>query len=88
MTDEKQTTEEEIKDEIILDDEEVMPVPEAKTEGEVLEELPEEIKKKLEKQKAEKLSEDYLKLKGVNQDLCDQLELRSEKLIQLIENAS
>jgi small subunit ribosomal protein S11 len=52
MTDEKQTTEEEIKDEIILDDEEVMPVPEAKTEGEVLEELPEEIKKKLEKQKA------------------------------------
>ena len=34
------------------------------------------------------ISEDYLKLKGVNQDLCDQLELRSEKLIQLIENAS
>ena len=34
------------------------------------------------------ISEDYLKLKGVNQDLCDQLELRSEKLIQLIEKAS
>ncbi len=51
MTEEKQTTEE-VKDEIIIDDEEVMPVPEAKTEGEVLEELPEEIKKKLEKQKA------------------------------------
>lgn len=34
------------------------------------------------------ISEDYLKLKGVNQDLCDQLELRSEKLIQLIENVS
>jgi cell division protein ZapA len=34
------------------------------------------------------ISEDYLKLKGVNQDLYDQLEHRSEKLIQLIENAS
>ena len=34
------------------------------------------------------ISEDYLKLKGVNRDLCDQLELRSEKLIQLIENVS
>ncbi len=34
------------------------------------------------------ISEDFLKLKGVNQDLCDQLEQRSEKLIQLIENAS
>ena len=34
------------------------------------------------------ISEDYLKLKGVNQDLCDQLERRSEKLIQLIENVS
>jgi len=34
------------------------------------------------------ISEDYLKLKGVNQDLCDQLQHRSEKLIQLIENAS
>lgn len=34
------------------------------------------------------ISEDYLKLKGVNQDLCTQLAHRSEKLIQLIENAS
>ena len=34
------------------------------------------------------ITEDFLKLKGVNQDLCDQLEQRSEKLIQLIENAS
>jgi len=34
------------------------------------------------------ISEDYLKLKGVNQDLCTQLTHRSEKLIQLIENAS
>ena len=34
------------------------------------------------------ISEEFLKLKGVNQDLCDQLESRSEKLIQLIENAS
>ena len=34
------------------------------------------------------ISEDYLKLKGVNQDLCDQLERRSEKLIQMIENVS
>jgi cell division protein ZapA len=34
------------------------------------------------------ISEDFLKLKGVNQDLCDHLERRSEKLIQLIENAS
>ena len=34
------------------------------------------------------ISEDYLKLKGVNQDLCEQLTHRSEKLIQLIENAS
>lgn len=34
------------------------------------------------------ISEDFLKLKGVNQDLCDQLTRRSEKLIQLIENAS
>ena len=34
------------------------------------------------------ISEDYLKLKGVNQDLCDQLTHRSEKLIRLIENAS
>jgi cell division protein ZapA len=34
------------------------------------------------------ISEDYLKLKRVNQDLCEQLTHRSEKLIQLIENAS
>jgi cell division protein ZapA len=34
------------------------------------------------------ITEDFLKLKGVNQDLCDQLTHRSEKLIQLIENAS
>jgi len=34
------------------------------------------------------ITEDFLKLKGVNQDLFDQLEDRSEKLIQLIENAS
>ena len=34
------------------------------------------------------ISEDYLKLKGVNQDLCDQMIHRSEKLIELIENAS
>jgi len=34
------------------------------------------------------ISEDYLRLKGVNKDLCEQLERRSEQLIQLIENAS
>ena len=34
------------------------------------------------------ISEDFLKLKGVNRDLCDQLTRRSENLIQLIENAS
>jgi len=34
------------------------------------------------------ISEDYLKLKGVNQDLCDQMIHRIEKLIELIENAS
>ena len=34
------------------------------------------------------ISEDFLRLKGVNQDLCEQLTRRSEKLIQLIENAS
>jgi len=34
------------------------------------------------------ITEDFLKLKGANQDLFDQLEHRSEKLIQLIENAS
>ena len=34
------------------------------------------------------ISEEFLKLKGVNRDLCDQLESRAEKLIQLIEDAS
>ena len=34
------------------------------------------------------VTEDLLKLRGVNKELCDQLESRSEKLIQLIENAS
>jgi cell division protein ZapA len=34
------------------------------------------------------ITEDFLKLKGVNRDLFDQMEHRSEKLIQLIENAS
>ena len=34
------------------------------------------------------ISEEYLKLKGVNNELCDQLEDRAGKLIQLIENAS
>ena len=33
------------------------------------------------------ITEDFLKVKGVNQDLCEQLTHRSEKLIQLIENA-
>ena len=34
------------------------------------------------------ISEELLKLKGVNRDLCDQLESRSETLIQLIEDAN
>ncbi|HUN54117.1 MAG TPA: cell division protein ZapA [Smithella sp.] len=34
------------------------------------------------------ISEEFLKLKGINRELCDQLESRSEKLIQLIEEAS
>ena len=34
------------------------------------------------------ISEDLLKLEGINKDLCDRLERRSEKLIQLIESAS
>ena len=34
------------------------------------------------------ISEEFLKLKGVNRDLCDQLESRSETLIQLIEDAN
>lgn len=34
------------------------------------------------------ITEDFFKLKGVNQGFCEQLSQRSEKLIQLIENAS
>ncbi len=34
------------------------------------------------------ISEELVKLKGVNKELCDQLENRAEKLIQLIEEAS
>lgn len=34
------------------------------------------------------ISEELLRLKGVNKELCDQLENRAEKLIQLIEDAS
>jgi cell division protein ZapA len=34
------------------------------------------------------ISEEFLKLKGINRELCDQLEGRAEKLIQLIEEAS
>lgn len=34
------------------------------------------------------ISEEFLKLQGVNRDLCDQLESRAEKLIQLIEDAN
>jgi cell division protein ZapA len=34
------------------------------------------------------ISEEFLRLKEINEDLCRQLESRSEKLIQLIENAS
>ncbi len=34
------------------------------------------------------ISEDLLKLEGVNKELCAQLTRRSEKLIQLIESAS
>jgi Uncharacterized protein conserved in bacteria len=34
------------------------------------------------------ISEEFLKLKGVNRELCDQLESRAEKLIQLIEDAN
>ncbi|MEN6332199.1 MAG: cell division protein ZapA [Smithella sp.] len=33
------------------------------------------------------IAEELVKLKGVNKELCDQLESRSEELIQLIENA-
>ena len=34
------------------------------------------------------VSEELLKLKGINRELCDQLESRAEKLIQLIEDAN
>lgn len=34
------------------------------------------------------VAEELVKLRGVNKELCDQLESSSEKLIQLIENAS
>ena len=34
------------------------------------------------------ISEDFIKLKEVHQEIRDQLEFRSEKLIQLIEDAS
>ena len=34
------------------------------------------------------ISEEFLKLKEVHQEICDQLENRSEKLIQLIEDVS
>ena len=34
------------------------------------------------------ISEELLKIKGINRDLCDQLESRAEKLIQLIEDAN
>lgn len=34
------------------------------------------------------ISEEFIKLKGVNRELCEQLENRAEKLIQLIEEAS
>jgi cell division protein ZapA len=34
------------------------------------------------------ISEELLKLKGVNKEFCEQLEGRTEKLIQLIENAN
>lgn len=34
------------------------------------------------------ISEEFLKLKKVNKELCDKLENRAEKLIQLIEETS
>ncbi len=34
------------------------------------------------------ISEELMKLKGVNRELCEQMENRAEKLIQLIEEAS
>lgn len=34
------------------------------------------------------ISEELLKLKGVNRELCDQIESRAEKLIQLIDEVN
>ncbi|MEN6623466.1 MAG: cell division protein ZapA [Smithella sp.] len=34
------------------------------------------------------VAEELVKLRGVNKELCDQLESRSEKLIQLIDDAN
>ncbi|OGP68581.1 MAG: hypothetical protein A2W27_06070 [Deltaproteobacteria bacterium RBG_16_44_11] len=34
------------------------------------------------------ISEELLKVRGVNKELCDQMEGRAEKLIQLIEDAN
>ena len=34
------------------------------------------------------ISEELLKLRGVNKELCEQLESRAEKLIQLIEDTN
>lgn len=34
------------------------------------------------------ISEELLKLKGVNEELCDQIESRAEKLIQLIDEVN
>jgi cell division protein ZapA len=34
------------------------------------------------------ISEELIKLRGVNRELCDQLESKAEKLIQLIEDAN
>ena len=34
------------------------------------------------------ISEELLKLKGVKKELCEQLESRADKLIQLIDNAN
>ncbi len=34
------------------------------------------------------VAEELVKLRGVNKELCDQMESRSEKLIQLIDDAS
>ncbi len=55
MSEETKNTEETVEPEISIEetmDDDVMPTSEVKPEGEILEELPEEIRKKLEKQKA------------------------------------